>query len=102
MEQGKFYEIYTLDGIPFGYFHEDRMYMYGDSPELTTAGSVVLGGDLVHDDKKIGVVGDGWVRRNDGQKFQYKEVSGKILAARLEQRGFPAFYVNMVRSGGQV
>lgn len=63
MEAGKQYKVINADGLPFGYFLDNRLYEYLTS---TCVGTLNETGQLVHKDEVLGYLDGDQLLKSDG------------------------------------
>lgn len=63
MEPGKQHKVFTSDGLPFGYFLDDRLYEYRTS---TCVGFLNECGQLVDEHKILGFMDGDHLIKSDG------------------------------------
>jgi len=63
MEPGKQHKVFASDGLPFGYFLDNRLYEYRTS---TCVGVLNESGQLVDEDGILGYMDGDQLLKNDG------------------------------------
>ncbi|HSX52742.1 MAG TPA: hypothetical protein VLF09_17390 [Cellvibrio sp.] len=70
MDTGKQYKVVTPDGLPFGYFLDNRLYEYRTS---TCVGSLNEFGQLVGSDEVLGHMDGEQLLKSDGTLLNIKQ-----------------------------
>lgn len=70
METGRRYEVFTSDGLAYGYFLDDRLYEYLTS---TCVGSLNDFGQLVHEEELLGHMDGEQLLMSDGTLLSIRQ-----------------------------